>query len=84
MSYYEATLNLVFRLSNVEYTYQNLFKKFDDQDFNAYIEYLCNPRIKWVEAGSEKAVRRMDMRSESKVWYHFVKYSLRLLRIMRL
>lgn len=56
----------MFGLSNVKDTYQNLLEKSDDQD---YMESLCNPRTKWVEASGEKMVRRMHLHPECKVLY---------------
>lgn len=76
VSYSEATLNLVFGLGNVEDTFQNLLETSNDQDYNIYMESLCNPRTKWVEAGGEKTMRIMDLDPESKVWYQFAKHSL--------
>ncbi|XP_050877415.1 uncharacterized protein LOC127081176 [Lathyrus oleraceus] len=61
----------------VQDTYQNLIETSDDQDYNVYLESMCNPDTKWIEAGGEKTRRRMDLCPESKVWYQFVKYSLR-------
>lgn len=68
---------MVFLLGNVEDTYQNQLEISKDQDYNIYMESLCNPVTKWVEAGGEKTVRRMDLRHESKVWYQFIKHYLR-------
>lgn len=42
-------------------------EKYDNQDSNVYMEYMCNPGTKWVKTGGKKMVRRMDLRSECKV-----------------
>lgn len=76
VSYSEETLNLVFRLSNVENTNQNPLERSDDQDFNVYMESLCNLRAKWIEVGGEKTVKRMYLPPKCKVWYQFIKHSL--------
>lgn len=67
----------MFGLGSIEDTYQNLLKCFDDQDYNIYLESLCNSDTKWIEAGGENIVRRMDLCLESKVWYQYVKLFLR-------
>ncbi|KAI5400361.1 hypothetical protein KIW84_065303 [Lathyrus oleraceus] len=77
-SYSEGTINILFKLGLVEYRYQELLLTSYDVDYDVYKESLCNPDTKWVETGGEKTMKIMDLRSESKVWYKFIKHSLRL------
>ncbi|KAL5076810.1 hypothetical protein RYX36_015794 [Vicia faba] len=75
-SYYKATINMVFDLGNVYDTYQNLLETSDDQDYNIYLESLCNLGTKWIEPSGEKTERKMDLYPESKTWYLFIKHSI--------
>lgn len=76
-SYSEGNINMLFKLGLVEYRYQELLLTSYEVDYDVYMESLCNPDTKWVETGGEKTMKIMDLRSESKVWYKFIKHSLR-------
>ncbi|KAL5053927.1 hypothetical protein RYX36_034609 [Vicia faba] len=60
---------------NVEDTYQKLLETSYEQDYNIYLESLCNLDTKWIETGGEKTVRKMYLRHESKIFYQFIKHS---------
>lgn len=67
--YSKAMINMVFGIGNFEDIYQNLLANSDEQKYNVYMESLCNLDTKWIEAGGEKIVRRINLRYESKFWY---------------
>ncbi|KAL5053106.1 hypothetical protein RYX36_033788 [Vicia faba] len=67
VSYSKATINMVLGLGNFDNTYQNLLETSDDQDYDIYVESLCNLSTKSIDTGGEKMVRIMDLHPESKV-----------------
>ncbi|KAL5059451.1 hypothetical protein RYX36_031055 [Vicia faba] len=67
MSYVEETINMHFHMKRTEDKYQDLLDALDDNDFDVYMESLCNLGTKWVELGGEKIVKRIDLRHEMKV-----------------
>ncbi|KAL5098481.1 hypothetical protein RYX36_002808 [Vicia faba] len=66
VSYAEGTINMHFHLKRNEDKYQELLDALDDNDFDVYMESLCNLGTKWVESGGEKNVKRMDLQPEMK------------------
>ncbi|KAL5098476.1 hypothetical protein RYX36_002803 [Vicia faba] len=68
VSYAEGTINMHFHLKSNEDKYQELLDALDDNDFDVYMESLCNLGTEWVESGGEKNVKRMDLQPEMKVW----------------
>lgn len=51
VSYFEGTINMLFRLGPVEYKYQDLLLASDDVNFDVYMDSLCTPNTKWVGNG---------------------------------
>lgn len=51
VSYFEGTINMLFRLGPVEDKYQDLLLASDDVNFDVYMESLCTPNTKWVGNG---------------------------------
>lgn len=77
--YSEETIIMVLGLRNVGNTYQNVLDTSSKGDYDAYMESLCNPGTKWIDCGTNKTVRRIDLCPDSKAWYQFIKHSLRLI-----
>ncbi|KAL5097450.1 hypothetical protein RYX36_001777, partial [Vicia faba] len=69
---------MVTRLKITEDQYQEILKKADDDEFDVYMQSLCNMGTAWLDLGGEKTIKRMDLEPESKAWYQFIKNSLKL------
>lgn len=47
-SYYEETINMMFKLGSVEDRYQEILVASNDAGYDVCMEFLCNPDTKWV------------------------------------
>lgn len=79
VQYYEPTINLMLGVKNVRDTYQRLLETINEKDLDVLYESLCNPYTKWMETNksSNKIMLRIDLHPEPKVWYRFIKHSLK-------
>ena len=68
---------MVFRMKKMDDEYMEILSRADETDYEVYMQSLCNPKTTWVECGGEKSVRRMDLKTESKAWYQFIKHSIK-------
>ncbi|KAL5062037.1 hypothetical protein RYX36_023774 [Vicia faba] len=50
---------------NIEDQYQEILEKADDDDFDEYIQSLCNLGTAWLELRGENTFKRMDSNPES-------------------
>ncbi|KAL5075764.1 hypothetical protein RYX36_014748 [Vicia faba] len=66
VSYTEETINMHFQLKRIKDKYQELMDASNVNDFDVYMESLCNFGTKWVESGGEKTIKRMDLHPEMK------------------
>ncbi|KAL5081090.1 hypothetical protein RYX36_009511 [Vicia faba] len=77
VSYSEGTISMMFDLKKVEEEYHDILSRADESEYEVYMQSLCNPNTTWVGSGGEKFVRRMELKLEPKVWYQFIKHSIK-------
>ncbi|KAL5074864.1 hypothetical protein RYX36_013848 [Vicia faba] len=51
VSYSEGTINVLFKLKNTKDHYPEIMNRADDDEFEIYMQSLCNLGIVWVETG---------------------------------
>ncbi|KAL5074701.1 hypothetical protein RYX36_013685 [Vicia faba] len=68
-SYSEVKINLFFKLKNTEDHHQEILNRVDEDEFEIYMQSLCNLGTAWVETRGEKTVKGMDLRPKVKAWY---------------
>ncbi|KAL5074705.1 hypothetical protein RYX36_013689 [Vicia faba] len=69
VSYSEGTINLFFKLKKIEDHCQEILNRVDKDEFEIYMQSLCNLGNAWVETGGEKIVKGVDLRPKVKAWY---------------
>lgn len=77
VSYSEGTINMMCGLKKGDDSYEEILERADEGEYEVFMQSLCRPGTKWVEAAEEKSVRRMDLLPESKAWYQFIKHSVK-------